>query len=117
MTMITRAICIVLMALFSSGLYSAESRTCVDASTDDLARLSWDKMVADSNAETQEKLHAALFELVGAELEKRYVTSSLQFHMALSEPSIVMVKDELSGLCAEQIIALAQKVSANPHMP
>ena len=115
--MITRAIWFVLMALFSNALYSAESRTCVDASTDDSARQSWDKMVSDSNAETQEKLQTALFKLVGAELEKRHVTSSLQFHMALSEPSVVMVKDELSGLCAGQIIALAQKLSANPPMP
>jgi hypothetical protein len=69
-------------------------------------------MLSESSVEQIQKLRTAVRELIVADLDAKHVTSALIYHTSLSDPSPVSIKDKLSGLCRDQIIALARGLAS-----
>ena len=108
-----RAILLTSVTLFSIAAGGVEPHTCLDTTTPESTRESWGKMLSEADDETKGKLLTAVANLLAARLEANHVTSSLIWHATLSDPSPASVADQVSGLCARQLIALGDSVRQN----
>ena len=89
---------------------SATEPTRIDASTDESAQQSWDKMLGESSDETKCGLRAALVEITAATGPEKGLYG-LSFHAALQDPSVARVRDKIAGLSPGQVIDLGTQLS------
>ena len=106
---IIRSVGVGILALGLSGISGAGEVARIDASTDSSAQASWDYMYEGSSSEGKCHLRAALVQITSATAAERGL-HGLTLHAAMQDPSVVRIKDKLSGLSAEQIIELGQQL-------
>jgi hypothetical protein len=93
-------------AMLVFGTAYSDAPTRIDATSYASAEASWNKMLMESDSDTQNKLRGALIQLIGTS-----GLSGLRLHTAMEDPSPGMVKDRIAGLNAAQIIELGRQVS------
>jgi len=94
--------------LFFFSIINAAEPIRIDASSNAAAQASWDRMLAESNSQTQQKLLGALVQINLAGVNSALEVAS---NPDLQSLSVSRIKDKVAGLTAEQIIDLAGRVS------
>ncbi|MHB8742105.1 MAG: hypothetical protein ACYC9L_03185 [Sulfuricaulis sp.] len=94
--------------LFFLGTVNAAEPIRIDGSSDAAAKASWDRMLAQSKSQTQQKLVGALIQINLAGVNSAFEVAS---NPDLQSLSVARIKDKIAGLTAEQIIDLANRIS------
>jgi pyruvate/2-oxoglutarate dehydrogenase complex dihydrolipoamide dehydrogenase (E3) component len=102
-----RYIALAAALIITSAIAESEVPMRLDATTAASAEASWNRMLEESDKETQNKLRGSLLQLIAAS-----GLHGLALHAALEDPSVVRVKDTIADLTAKQVIELANQTSA-----
>ena len=99
---------VALLLLLLGGCVPAKDPVRIDASSNESALASWDRMTAEVDSKKQQQLQVAIVQLNLVGVNSAYEVAS---NPELKNPSVVRIKDKVAGLSADEIIELANRTS------
>jgi hypothetical protein len=97
-----------LLLLLFVGLVHAKDPVRIDASSNESAQASWDRMTAEIDGKKNQQLQIAMVQL---NLVRVNSASEVVSNPELQNLSVVRIKDKVAGLTADEIIELANRTS------